>query len=231
VLTALLVGLCSTAAACSDSVGNDTTTPTSAPCPAEPPTVGSVAPTTVVPIDGTDERTIGLPGELPLPLLVHAHHDGPDSFVVSGVDATGKATQVFASTLGKYDGTFAVGFVDACATPTSALHVATKGKWHLDFANAKLAPRFESTTGIAGTGDALLSYLGPSASLRITYAGTRSTEPSLRSHDVFTVATYGAKGPHLLVQANGAYHGTVALPAGPGFIAITAHGAWTIARA
>jgi hypothetical protein len=230
-LFGLLFGIGSiAAAACSDGVGTDTTTPTSAPCTTETPTVGAVAPTTVVPFDGADDRTIGLPGELPLPLLVHARHDGADSFVVSGVDATGKATQVFASALGKYDGTFAVGFVDPCATPTAALHVATKGNWHLDFANAKLAPRFDATKGVAGNGDAVLSYLGRRASMRITYSGTASTEPSLRAHDVFVVATYGANGPHLLAHSNGAYHGTVVLPAGPGFIAITAHGRWTIAR-
>jgi hypothetical protein len=231
VVTALLLGLGSVAAAaCSDSVGTDTT-PTSAPCSPQAPGPARIAPTTVVPLDGTGDRTIGLPGQLPLPLLVHAHHDGADSFVVSGVDASSKATQVFASTLGKYDGTFAVGFVDACATPTAALHIATKGAWHLDFANAKLAPQYENAKGVAGRGDAVLSYLGGSTQVRIAYSGTQSKEPSLRSHDAFAVTTYGAKGPSLLAQSNGAYHGTVVLPRGPVFIAVTAHGPWTIARA
>jgi hypothetical protein len=67
--------------------------------------------------------------------------------------------------------------------------------------------------------------------VRIAYSGTQSKEPSLRSHDAFAVTTYGAKGPSLLAQSNGAYHGTVVLPRGPVFIAVTAHGPWTIARA
>jgi hypothetical protein len=231
VVIVLLLGLGSVAAtACSESVGTDTT-PTSAPCSPQTPDAARVAPTLVLPLDGTGDRTVGLPGRLPLPLLVHAHHDGAGSFVVTGVDASSKATQVLASTLGKYDGTFAVGFVDACATPTAALHIATSGKWHLDFANAKLAPKYDDTKGVAGRGDAVLSYVGRSTRVRITYAGTESKEPSLRSHDAFEVTTYGAKRPSLLAQSNGAYQATVVLPPGPVFIAVTARGRWTIARA
>jgi hypothetical protein len=111
------------------------------------------------------------------------------------------------------------------------LHVATSGKWHLDFANAKLAPKYDDAKGVAGRGDAVLSYVGRSVRVRITYAGTESKEPSLRSHDAFAVTTYGAKRPSLLAQSNGASRGTVLLPPGPVFIAITARGRWTIARA
>jgi hypothetical protein len=230
VVTALLLGLGSVAAtACSEGVGTDTP-PTSAPCSPQTPYRARVAPTTVVPLDGTGDRTVGLPGQLPLPLLVHAHHDGAGSFVVSGVDASAKTTQVFASTLGTYDGTFAVGFVDRCATTTAALHVATEGRWHLDVANAKLAPNYDNTRGIAGKGDAVLSYLGGSTSVRITYSGTQSKLSALRSHDAFAVTTYGAPGPSLLAQSNGAYHGTVVLPRGPVFLTITAHGPWKIAH-
>jgi hypothetical protein len=190
-----------------------------------------VAPTTVVPLAGSGDRTVGLPGELPLPLLVHARYEGAQSFVVSGVDASGNATQVFASALGKYNGTFAVGFVDACATPTSALHVATTGPWHLDFANAKLAPKYDNAKGIAGKGDAVLSHLGARTPVRIAYAGTQSSDPKVRAHDAFTFRIFGAKGPELLAQSKGPYTGTVVLPVGAVFIAVTAHGTWTMAKA
>jgi hypothetical protein len=229
--TALLIGLSAITAACSDSVGSDAPTSTSAPCSPEPSGTPAVAPTTVVPLSGVGDRNVGLPGELPLPLLVHARHDGPESFVVSGVDASGNATQVFASALGKYDGTFAVGFVDACANPTTALHVAATGKWHLDFANAKLAPKYDNAKGVKGKGDAVLSYIGARTSVRITYAGTTSTDPRLRKSDAFAVRTFGAKGPGLLVQSIGFSTGTVVLAAGPVFIAVTAQGAWTISAA
>jgi hypothetical protein len=190
-----------------------------------------VAPTTVVPITGVGDQSVGLPGELQLPLLVHAHSDSADSFVVSGIDASGNPTQVFASALGKYDGTFAVGFVDACAKPTAALHIAATGKWRLDVANARVAPRYDNAKGIRGQGDAVLSYIGARTSVRITYAGTKSTDPKVRKSDAFAVRTFGPKGPGLLARAIGFYTGTVVLPAGPVFIAVTAHGEWTISGA
>ncbi len=67
-------------------------------------------------------------------------------------------------------------------------------------------------------------------SVRITYAGTKSTDPKLRKSDVFAVRTFGPKGPGLLAQSIGRYTGTVVLPAGPVFIAVTAHGEWTMPR-
>jgi hypothetical protein len=227
----LLIGSSSIAAACSDSVGSDEPPPTSAPCSPQSTDTPAVAPTTVVPLDGVGDRSVGLPGELPLPLLVHARYDGAQSFVVTGLDASGNPTGVFASALGRYNGTFAVGFVDTCAKPTTALHVAATGKWHLDVANAKLAPRYDNAKGVRGKGDAVLSYVGVRRRVRITYAGTTSADPKLRKSDAFAVRTFGAKGLGLLAQSIGPYSDTVVLGAGPVFIAITAHGAWTMSAA
>ena len=210
------------AGACSDTIQTDGPVPTTTPCSATAsPTIPAKPSTKVVPITGTGDQTVGLPGDIPLPLLVHARHDGADAFVVNGVDASGKATQVFATALGPYDATFAVGFVDACAAPTSALHIATKSKWRLDIANAGLAPRYDNAKGVAGKGDAVLSYVGAGTKVRITYSGTAR----------FDVTTYGNKGPELLAHSVGAFQNTVTLPHGPVFVAITAQGAWTIGAA
>ena len=163
---------------------------------------------------------MGLPGELSLPLIVHARASGSGSFVVRGLDASGKETAVLATALGAYDGTFAVGFIDACANPTVGLHVTSTDTWHLDFADARLAPRY--TSGIAGKGDSVLTYLGKAAAARVDYSGTTP----------FVVATYGAGGPKVLVRAPGAYRGTVHLPTGPIFITVTAGtAAWSLAPA
>jgi hypothetical protein len=204
------------AAACSSSSAPASPTPTSAPCsPAAPPSAGTPN-TTVAPVDGSDSRNVGLPADLTLPLIVHARRAGSGSFVVRGIDAVGSDTQVLASALGSYDGTFAVGFVDNCATPTVGLHVETTGKWHLDIAEARLAHQY--TSGVAGKGDSVFSYIGKAAKARVTYSG----------HTRFNVTTYGADGPKLLVRSTNAYTGTVALPRAPIFIAVTADGAWKI---
>ena len=209
------------AGACSDSVDPDASGPTTTPCTATTPSLPATPSTKVEPITGTGDQTVGLPGDIPLPLLVHARHDGPDAFVVNGVDAAGKATQVFATALGKYDGTFAVGFVDACASTTTALHVATKSAWRLDIANAGVAPRYDNAKGVAGTGDAVLSYVGPGARVRITYAGPAR----------FDATTFGTKGPGVLAHSVGPFAVTVTLVPGPVFLAITAQGKWTIGAA
>src|SRR5207245_9335130 len=98
-LTMLIV-----ASACSGSGGLAASTPTSAPCSsssAAPPSATPV--TTVVPVDGSGERNVGLPANLSLPLIVHAHREGSGTFIVRGIDASGKDTQVLASALGAYD--------------------------------------------------------------------------------------------------------------------------------
>ncbi len=206
------------ATACSGSGGLAASTPTSAPCSTGGAAPTSGAPdTTVVPVDGSGERNVGLPANLSLPLIVHAHRAGSGTFVVRGIDASGKDTQVLASALGAYDGTFAVGFVDDCALPTVGLKVESTGRWHLDIADARLAHGYGA--GVAGKGDSVLSYLGKATKARVTYAG----------HARFNVTTYGADGPKLLARATGAYRGAVLLPRGPIFIAVTADGAWTIA--
>jgi hypothetical protein len=209
------------ATACSGGVSADGPTPTSAPC--KP---GATTPEppgrTVVPVDGSGDRNVGLPPTLSLPVIVHAHRDGSGSFIVRGLDAAGNDTQVLATALGAYDGTFAVGFVDACAIPTVGLHVESTGRWHLDIADARLAPGYHAVTGIAGKGDSVLSYVGNAAKARLTF---------IAAHGRFDVTTYGADGPKLLARSNGAYRATVTLPRGPIFIAVTATGAWTMGPA
>ena len=208
-----------TATACSSS-GSSASPPTTAPCAAPPISPSAAPPNHVVPVEGSGARDVGLPGELSLPLIVHTHASGSGSFVVRGLDASGKETEVLATALGAYDGTFAVGFIDPCASPTIALRVASTGAWHLDFADASLAPRY--TSGIAGKGDSVLSYVGKAATARVTYSGTTP----------FVIATYGAAGPKVLARSPGAFRGTVKLPTGPVFITVTAGtAAWSLAPA
>lgn len=217
VAVALMTLFVASACSGSGSGGLAVSTPTSAPCStsrAAPPSAPPV--TTVVPVDGSGERNVGLPANLSLPLIVHAHRQGSGTFVVRGIDASGKDTQVLASALGAYDGTFAVGFVDDCALPTVGLKVESTGRWHLDIADARLAHGYGA--GVAGKGDSVLTYVGSAANARVTYTGRAR----------FNVTTYGSNGPKLLARSTGAYRGTVSLPRGPIFIAVTADGAWTI---
>jgi hypothetical protein len=109
-----------------------------------------------------------------------------------------------------------VGFVDACTTPTVGLHIAASGRWHLDIADARLAPVY--VNGVAGRGDSVFTYNGKATNAVVTYSGRTR----------FVATTYGVGGPRLLARSTGPTRVTVSLPNGPIFITVTAKGAWSI---
>ena len=117
----------------------------------------------------------------------------------------------------RYDGTFPVGFVDQANHPTTALLVETTGPWHLDLANPSVAPELKGA-GVSGHGDAVLSYRGPATSARMIYANTSE----------LAVSTFGGGVVTMLVKTVGPFTGSIALPAGPAFISVTAAGDWSM---
>ena len=149
------------------SAAATTTTSTLAPAPST--TSVSTSAQGVVTIKGSGDLTVPLPASVPLPAIVHAHHDGAASFVVSATGASANRTAVLAGSLGVYDGTFPVGFVDPANDPTVSLTIATRGPWQLDIGTAKLAQVLSG--GVQGVGDNVLSYLGPAATAHFTYQG------------------------------------------------------------
>jgi hypothetical protein len=170
----------------------------------------------VITIKGRDDLTVPLPAAVPLPAIVHAHHDGQGSFVVNGVDSLGQRSGVLASALGGYDGTFAVGFVEAANNPITRLRIVTQGPWQLDIGPAAYAPRLGH--GRQGIGDTVLSYGGPRATVHLTYRG--------RARLIVNVYENGGLIP--LVNTKGPYDGPISLIAGPLFIAVTTTGKWSM---
>ena len=78
---------------------------------------------------------------------------------------------MLAQSLGSYDGTFPVGFVDQHDNPATGLRVEAAGAWHLDIGPATLAPKLTGA-GISGHGDAVLLYEGPKVGAHVVYPGT-----------------------------------------------------------
>ena len=172
---------------------------------------------TVTNVDGNGPATVPIPAAVGLPALVHAHYSGKSSFVVSSVNASGQHLAVLARSLGSYDGTFAVGFVEQRGNPTAALRVVTIGPWHLDIAKPVFAPTL-SGSGVSGHGDAVLAYKGPEVEAHVIYRGAAG----------FTVATYAGGVVTMLVSTVGPYDGKITLPAGPAFVSVTADGDWSM---
>jgi hypothetical protein len=194
-----------------------TTTPRSAAPTITTNTVPDGSGRTITAVDGDGPATFAIPARVGLPAIVHAQYDGDANFAVTALDAEGRQLAVLANSLGAYDGTFPVGFVDATAFPTTQLHVETTGPWHLDLAEPALAPAL-TAPGLSGTGDAVLAYTGPAAAARFSFLGTSP----------FRVDTYSRGRVTILVSAVGPYVGAIALPAGPAFVSVTAAGDWSI---
>jgi hypothetical protein len=222
-LVAFVVALGAVTAACSGSShpsAASTTTATVASSsttlpPAPSSTSVSVA-NGVVTIKGRGDRTVPIPAAIALPAIAHAHYTAKGSFLVSSVDGAGRRLAVLASSLGPYDGTFPVGFVDPADDPTANLRISTLGPWEIDIGSALLAPRLAS--GQSGLGDTVMAYEGPAATAHLTYRG----------HATLTVNLYENGGLIPLVHTRGPYDGPISLVAGPAFIAVTTTGNWSM---
>ena len=168
-------------------------------------------------VDGTGPATVALPASAGPTAIVHAQYRGNDAFVVRSVDAQGDDIAVLAQSLGPYDGTFGVGFVDRRTDPTTGLRVDTTGPWHLDIADASLAPELTGA-GVSGHGDAVLAYKGPETTAHVIYPGTSA----------FAISTYAGGTYSVLARAVGPYDRQITLPAGPAFVSVTAAGDWSM---
>ena len=102
-------------------------------------------------VDGSGTALTPLPGGIGSTAIVHATYTGKDSFVVNAIDAQGRHLAVLAHSLGSYDGTFPVGFVNQKGEPVAGLKVETTGPWHLDIAKPTLAPELTGS-GVSGPG-------------------------------------------------------------------------------
>jgi hypothetical protein len=169
-----------------------------------------------VTIKGVGDRTVALPAAVARPAIVHAHHDDKGSFVISGLDSLARRTAVLVSSLGPYDGTFPVGFVDRADKPTVSLRIVTRGPWQIDIGSALLAPALGR--GRAGLGDAVVTYQGPPTTAHLIYRG-RST---------LIVNMYENGGLIPLVHTTGPYDGPISLVTGPAFITVTTTGNWSM---
>ena len=135
---------------------------------------------------------------------------------MNGLDSFGRRTGVLASSLGAYDGTFAVGFVEGAENPTKSLRIITNGSWQIDIGRAEVAPPVGR--GVQGVGDTVLSYRGPGATVHLMYRGRAR----------LIVSVYESGGLIPLVNTNGPFDGRVSLIAGPAFITVTTTGKWSM---
>lgn len=179
--------------------------------------VGGKAIGTLTAVDGRNTSTVPLPDGVGSTAIVHAQYTGTANFQVTSVDAAGLELAVLARSVGSYDGTFPVGFVNQKASPATGIRVVTTGPWHLDIGDPALAPPLAGR-GISGQGDAVLGYTGPQVTAHVTYPGTSALQ----------VSAFANGAVKILVRTAGPYDGRIELPAGPAFISVTATGNWSM---
>jgi hypothetical protein len=179
--------------------------------------VGGAALGTLTAVDGRNTSTVPLPDGVGSTAIVHARYTGTANFQATSVDAAGLEIAVLARSVGSYDGTFPVGFVNQKANPVAGIRVVTTGAWHLDIGGAALAPPL-TAPGVSGVGDAVLGYTGPQVRAHVTYPGTSA----------FQVSVFANGAVRILVHTSGPYDGRIQLPAGPTFISVTAEGNWSM---
>jgi len=179
--------------------------------------VGGAALGTLTAVDGRNTSSVPLPDGVGSTAIVHARYTGTANFQVTSVDAAGNELAVVARSVGSYDGTFPVGFINQKANPVAGIRVVTTGPWHLDIGGAALAPPL-SGRGVSGTGDAVLGYTGPKVTAHVNYPGTSE----------LLISAFANGAVHILVHTVGPYDGRIQIPAGPAFISVTAKGKWSM---
>jgi hypothetical protein len=173
--------------------------------------------TPVVSVQGSGDATVALPASVGQPALLHARYRGSSTFVVRALDANGDDVSVLVNSLGNYEGTVPVGFVNATGLVTTQLHVSTTGPWHLDLAPPSLAPTL-APPGVSGTGDAVLAYQGAGVTAHV----------EIVERAPFEIETFSRGAVTILAHRKGPFSGDVALPAGPAFVSVTTPGKWSM---
>lgn len=154
------------------------------------------------------------------PSIIKFSYSGERVFSVTPVDSTGKEGFPIVLKIGEFQGSY---FQGAPTKPIVAFTVMGTGEWSIDVLPFKSATLSSAKSG-SGSGATVIKFSKASSGFKKiswTHAGER----------VFSVMPVDAKGKTrfpLLVKI-GTYKGTVSLPAGTQYLAITADGNWTYA--
>jgi hypothetical protein len=193
--------------------------------PAEPSTTEERPTTTRAPTTTAAPTTTTTP---PPPQAVSATGRGDDVIPISRVDGADQAVLVYArhsgtsnfsledgndllvNEIGAYEGvTF--------SAAGDQLQITADGPWTIEFRSIRAAQPY-SDPSLAGRGDNVILYTGPSGIAAFTHNGESN----------FAVVQAGEAGTDLLVNEIGAYTGRVPAEAGPSVFIVTADGDWSI---
>ncbi|MER5420287.1 hypothetical protein [Streptosporangium roseum] len=155
------------------------------------------------------------------PGIVKITHDGEGYFSVWALNPAGKENDLLANHVGAWAGTSA--FNTSSSHKTAAFSIKADGAWTLEVLPLAKARAWSITT--RGTGNDVIRLSSTSRGLhrlKIRHSG----------EGYFSIWALDANGRvrDLVANRAGAYSGSVSLPPGTRYAAITADGAWSIVR-
>lgn len=145
-------------------------------------------------------------------ILATFTHKGSANFAVFTLDSSNQETDLLVNTIGRYSGTV---LLDSEGGESAKLKIEADGSWTVTLKALAKARRI--TTSAKGSGDDVLIYTGPAATLKLTSRGEGNIA-------VFWITEDGGD---LLVNDIGHYSGESALTDGPGVLSIESDGPWT----
>jgi hypothetical protein len=185
--------------------------PTTSPAP--PPPAAPPAPTVFT---GAGDSVVAITkpgGSTGTVLATITGNDAGRFFAVQAIDGD---QDLLVNTTEPYSGTV---LMDADRGGTTQLQVTATGPWSVTLSDPLSAPQL-AVGANTGVDDQVFLYEGPAGVAQIdANAGGR----------FFAVVVYTGEGRELLVNTTDPYSGAVPMPAGPGFVTVTATGNWSIA--
>ncbi len=183
------------------------------------PAAGAAAPTAVKAqtVSGVGDAVPGLSAFCE-PAIVTLTHSGESNFIVAPVNSAGVEGMSWANEIGAWSGTV---FQAKGSRPITAASVQADGTWSITVKPLKAAPTVKTPAG-AGSGASVVKFKNTLSSPRritLTHDGA--------SNFIVSPITAGGRKGASLVNEIGAFSGTVVLPKGTRYLAITADGTWT----
>jgi hypothetical protein len=195
-----------TTATAEDAADTTTSSTTTTTTPAPPPLPANVS------YKGRGNKVLKIRKPEDGAILATFTHKGSANFAVFTLDDGNQESDLLVNTIGRYSGTV---LLDDQGTETSKLKITADGSWTLTL-KALARARHISTTA-KGTGDDVLIYGGPAATLKFASRGEGNVA-------IFWITEDGGD---LLVNDIGHYSGESALTDGPGVLSIKVDGPWT----
>lgn len=192
-----------------------TLTPTVTPIPTNTPEP-TATPAPIV-LEGTGDNVVDVPkGDDPM--IAKVIHNGGSNFVIWNVDSAGQQMDLLVNTIGAYQGTIPIDFLDD--EQTARFEIKAGGAWRIELLPLDQARQSAIPSVIQGVGDDVVLLMGTNRTdlLKVDASAASSN---------FIVYQYSDR-KELIVNEIAPYTGTVAMNPDTILITIRATGSWQL---